>query len=1111
VNRRRLILRSFTHFKSVHLGIVLGVAIGATVLAGALLVGDSVRLSLRKWALLRIGDVDLAMETGERHFGVDLARRLEGELGGSTVAPLLALDAVASTSGGSHRALGVRVHGIEKTFFELAPEPIELVPLGPGEAYLNERLARRLEAAAGDRVLLRVAAPAPMPKEAVLGGRAAGPETLSVRVAGVIGDEGFGRFGLTASQLPPVNAFVDLAWMQELLGLEGRANLCLVGAGGAVSAPAAQTALLRTFTLSDVGLEARELEDSQEVELRSASILLPPRLRHVLESMDGPSMGVLTHLANELRVGSRSTPYSVVCALGPTSGAETDGPWDAILPEGMTEPGVVINRWLADDLQAEVGDELSMRYWRADGSGELVEEEVQRRIGAIVPVEGLAADPTLMPPFPGMAEDGTCADWEIDLPIDYEKIRDEDEEWWEAHGGTPKAFVSLDAGQQMWGSQRFGWMTAVRVARERSEAFRKELRAALDPGELGLVFRDVRTPALAASSPATDFGGLFLGLSFFLLLSAFLLVGLLLSLGVLQRSHEVGTLLAVGFRPRTVRRLLLGEALVLAAVGSILGAALAAGYGHGVILALDTIWKGAVAGATLESHTRPVVLATGAAATVVIALFAAWLTLRKQLDRPAVELLAARAGVESESRQARKRKRRVSTVVALVAFHGWMPAQTWCVGASGPTKPAASFLAGVLALLATIAICRALLAGRAKPRALGFTTLAGLAWSNAQRRPARSLAVIVLIATGAFLVLIVGSFRKVLPDDPAARASGTGGFALIGRSSLGLVREYASGPDEFTFTNDPPDGVSVVPMRWKEGDETSCLNLNRPQRPSLLGVDPVELASREAFTFDAVLEESAASPWMLLQDLDPSPVVVPAIGDSAAVMWSLHRALGETVPMVDERGLEFEVQIVATLAGSILQGDLLIDDGHFRQRFPTESGYRAFLVDAPEEEAEALATEWMRRLSDEGLELESTSTRLAELAEVQNTYLVVFQILGGLGLLLGTVGLGVVVLRNVGERRGELAVLAAVGFPAGRVRRALLFEHGALLLAGTACGVLGALAAVLPLLGAEGGTSPLLALLAVPAAMAICGALCVSLASRLAWRGPVVERLARGG
>jgi len=44
---------------------------------------------------------------------------------------------------------------------------------------------------------------------------------------------------------------------------------------------------------------------------------------------------------------------------------------------------------------------------------------------------------------------------------------------------------------------------------------------------------------------------------------------------------------------------------------------------------------------------------------------------------------------------------------------------------------------------------------------------------------------------------------------------------------------------------------------------------------------------------------------------------------------------------------------------------------------------------------------------------------------VQNTYLNTFQVLGALGLLLGSAGLGVVVLRNVLERRAELAAMLA--------------------------------------------------------------------------------------
>ncbi|MEM7393722.1 MAG: FtsX-like permease family protein, partial [Verrucomicrobiota bacterium] len=70
--------------------------------------------------------------------------------------------------------------------------------------------------------------------------------------------------------------------------------------------------------------------------------------------------------------------------------------------------------------------------------------------------------------------------------------------------------------------------------------------------------------------------------------------------------------------------------------------------------------------------------------------------------------------------------------------------------------------------------------------------------------------------------------------------------------------------------------------------------------------------------------------------------------------------------------------------------------------------------------------------------------------------------LGGLGLLLGSFGLGIVVLRNVLERRSELGLLRAVGFTRGRVLNQLITEHGVLLLAGLLCGVAPAALALVP-------------------------------------------------
>ena len=85
-------------------------------------------------------------------------------------------------------------------------------------------------------------------------------------------------------------------------------------------------------------------------------------------------------------------------------------------------------------------------------------------------------------------------------------------------------------------------------------------------------------------------------------------------------------------------------------------------------------------------------------------------------------------------------------------------------------------------------------------------------------------------------------------------------------------------------------------------------------------------------------------------------------------------------------------------------------------------------------------------LDSRGVTITPAQERLAAYLAVENTYLSTFQVLGGFGLLLGALGLAVVLLRNVWERRGELALLRALGYR----RRALgwlVFAENAALLA----------------------------------------------------------------
>jgi hypothetical protein len=261
----------------------------------------------------------------------------------------------------------------------------------------------------------------------------------------------------------------------------------------------------------------------------------------------------------------------------------------------------------------------------------------------------------------------------------------------------------------------------------------------------------------------------------------------------------------------------------------------------------------------------------------------------------------------------------------------------------------------------------------------------------------------------------------------------------------------------------------IISLRSLDGDDASCLNLYRPQNPRLLGVSR-ELVERGGFSFAAMLppEESGAAtggydpdiPWTLL-DQDFGPGVVPVIGDAASVQWILHLGLGDEMVVEDELGGPLSLVIVGTLTGSIFGSELLISEENLLAYFPSQSGYSAFLVDTTAG-ADATAAALESGLGPFGFDARRTEQILADFLAVQNTYLSTFQLLGGLGLLLGTVGLGVVLVRNVIERRAELATLRAFGFRRAALSRMVLAENAFLLVVGVFIGAASSLVAVAP-------------------------------------------------
>jgi hypothetical protein len=302
--------------------------------------------------------------------------------------------------------------------------------------------------------------------------------------------------------------------------------------------------------------------------------------------------------------------------------------------------------------------------------------------------------------------------------------------------------------------------------------------------------------------------------------------------------------------------------------------------------------------------------------------------------------------------------------------------------------------------------------------------------------------------------------------------------------------------------------VSFVPFRERPGDDASCLNLYAPQEPKILGASHSFLVEGR-FSFQDSLASTPAqkeNPWLLLES-GPQGEAIPAIGDATTIQYILHLSLGHEITVRGRNGVPVRLRLVAALRNSILQGELVISEADFLRAFPEQEGYRFFLLNAPAHSAAALVQPLMERLEDWGFRVTSSRERLASYQAVENAYLSTFQSLGALGLILGTAGLATVLLRNVLERRRELALLRAVGFRRQILSVIIVAENVVLMIFGLACGTVCALLATLPALHARGVAFPIATVGAILGSVLIVGLASSILAVIAAFHSPLLDAL----
>jgi hypothetical protein len=286
------------------------------------------------------------------------------------------------------------------------------------------------------------------------------------------------------------------------------------------------------------------------------------------------------------------------------------------------------------------------------------------------------------------------------------------------------------------------------------------------------------------------------------------------------------------------------------------------------------------------------------------------------------------------------------TAVSLLAFEA---------GFGQTLNTAIFFISGGLLLLSFL-LLSALSLRTSNYQKIKEFTLTTLVIKNLSRNRPRSMRIITLFTLGTFIIISTGLNKKDLHQGSEDPTSGTGGFRYYMESTIPILKDLNVTENREEQGIESP--LNFVHLRKSDGDDASCLNLNRVASPQILGVNSSALKGR----FSIVKHTDDLDPsdtWASLKNELPGGVV-PAILDQTVIQWGLGKKVGDTLVYLNEAGEELHLKIVGGLANSIFQGNALIDESLFLKHFPSNSGSQILLIDPTEENAEGVEEELQR-------------------------------------------------------------------------------------------------------------------------------------------------------
>ncbi len=895
MNRWQIAIKSLFYFRRTNLAIALGVAAATAVLTGALIVGDSMRNSLRELTLERLGMIDEIM-LSDGFFDQSLAENIretsEFKENYTLASPAILFPGgtVQNSTDSKLRAGQVTVLGITPRFWEFERyEKSHRKELDENSIIINQAVADDLQISNAEvksgnaKITVRIPKQNQLPADSALGKKSDLIESIvDLTVIQILPMKGLGRFGLYPSQADPYNVYVSIQLLQDSLARSvlkhksdsAQANIIVISGKGKTLPTEVNSEKLRKSlrpSLEDLGLSLKRATQTFSIEnnettifdywsLSSDRLVLSDEVARSTGTAFPTAMPIFTYLANDIRKSETDSgiPFSMVAAVDFDNGFEpisalTGRP---IAPIKANE--IVLNQWAADDLNATKGDSVVVTFFepetthgaQKEKSVELTVVDIAKltepdkafrvsRRGQISPAEfkqcpTLANDPNLTPEVPGVTDAQSIESW--DLPFDTAgKIRPQDDDYWGNHRTTPKAFVSLAMGQKLWDS-RFGNITSFRIpisAGSKVDVSKTLLTQFIEEdAKLGLHLIQIKRQGIDASSGSTPFDFLFLALSMFVIGAALILVSLLFRLGLQQRASELGLMKAIGFPQTQIRQICLYEMASVSCLGAIAGVSLGIGYAWLMIFGLKTWWVGAIARPFLTIHISPLSLGVGFFSGVIICVLTIAWALRRTRNQPVHLLISGQ--LESPGTHSSKTRKTTLAIIVSLAF------TAVCLTAAatqlaGEAQAGAFLGAGFLILASLLMSVYRTFRKSDQLHSSGRLNLSRLAIMSFQRNPLRSTLTIGLVAVACFLIAAVSSFRLT----PSER--GTAGFEWVAQSSQPIYYDLNNIEGQklaLGSEHQLREGTKISALRLKPGEDASCNNLYQSSQPRILGVNP---------------------------------------------------------------------------------------------------------------------------------------------------------------------------------------------------------------------------------------------------------------------------------